>query len=179
MIYDILYFLPPLLFELCVGIYNFKYVRTQSFYKLSTYSVHGSLIILLLIGYIEYLISGVSNQFISVLGIIISVIGLSIGITSMSILGKNFATHIQIKKGHKLIKISLYKYCRHPIYFGALLLALGTLLFANSYYTIILELVIALPIVLNKIYLEEKVLVKHFGDEYKKYKKMVPMLLPS
>jgi protein-S-isoprenylcysteine O-methyltransferase Ste14 len=77
-----------------------------------------------------------------------------------------------------LVTSGPYRYTRNPMAFGALSLYVGLAIFLNS--TICLGLA-ALLFWSSFIYLkqvEEKRLLKDFGDEYEKYRKMVSILVP-
>lgn len=67
---------------------------------------------------------------------------------------------------------------RHPLYTATILIVIGFFLY-DSRFASLVSLVctfIYLPI---GIYLEEKKLVKEFGDRYRAYRQKVPMLMPS
>ena len=69
-----------------------------------------------------------------------------------------------------------YKWIRHPLYFGFILafwaapIMSVTRLFLSIAFTLY---------ILKAIQWEEKDLISHFGDTYKKYAKRVPMIMPS
>lgn len=71
----------------------------------------------------------------------------------------------------------LLHYVRHPIYAGLVLITIGFFLFIPDWPTLLSCscLIIYLPI---GIYLEEKKLIKQFGEPYLQYKKEVPAIFP-
>lgn len=75
-------------------------------------------------------------------------------------------------------KTGILKYVRHPIYSGTILIVIGFFLFNPKLSTLISVCCILayLPI---GIYLEERKLIKHFGDLYLSYKKEVPSIFPK
>ncbi|MBP9691091.1 isoprenylcysteine carboxylmethyltransferase family protein [Candidatus Woesebacteria bacterium] len=114
-----------------------------------------------------------------ILGVVIVLVGVIIGISARKSLGTNWnhAYEYQVKKNHELITNGIYKYVRHPIYLGLLLSLVGAELVAKS-YLFIPFLVIGLYLAVLQGKQEEKILLNHFGDEYKKYMKTSRMLLP-
>jgi len=88
-----------------------------------------------------------------------------------------FGTQISPRSQHLVIS-GPYRYTRNPMMFGALSSYLGLAVFFNS--AICLALVAALSVGAS-IYLktvEEKRLLKDFGDAYQQYRKSVSMLVP-
>lgn len=88
-----------------------------------------------------------------------------------------FGTQISPRSQHLVIS-GPYRYTRNPMMFGALSFYFGLAVFFNS--AICLGLVAALSVGAS-IYLktvEEKRLLKDFGDAYQQYRKSVSMLVP-
>lgn len=111
------------------------------------------------------------------LGIAICALGLALAIWSRKTLGDNWSQDVEFKQEHKLIEQGPYRYARHPIYLGHLLLALGTafasgLLIAYAgFFSLFLGFFI-------KLRQEEKLLERHFPEEYPSYKARVKALVP-
>ena len=83
-----------------------------------------------------------------------------------------------VREKPEVIKTGVFRIVRHPIYTGALLLYLGSILFTLSLASAALwVLIIAFYIVLCKY--EERIITEEFGDDYLKYKKRTGMLFPK
>jgi len=78
----------------------------------------------------------------------------------------------------KLIAEGLQKHIRHPLYAGTLLLIIGFFFFMPTRENLVI-LCVSVVYVFIGIALEEKKLIKHFGDKYQAYKKNTPMLIPK
>lgn len=80
-------------------------------------------------------------------------------------------------KGNKLVTTGLYAYTRNPQYIGFLLITLGLNI---QWLTIITFLLWPVLVVLyyRLAKTEEKEIEAKFGDEFREYKKKVPMFIP-
>ena len=73
----------------------------------------------------------------------------------------------------QLVTNGIFKYIRHPHYASLLIIGFGLALFFYSIFALAIA-IIAIPIMIWSIIDEEKLLLKQYGNEYKKYMKKVP-----
>lgn len=73
----------------------------------------------------------------------------------------------------QLVTTGIFKHIRHPHYASLLIVGFGLAFFFFSLFTLLIA-IIAIPIMIWSIIDEERVLIKQYGDEYKKYMKKVP-----
>lgn len=125
-----------------------------------------------------FLIPRPINLWISGIGVGIVVIRIWLKWWAMLTLGDYWSVQIEIREPHKLIKDGPYRYLRHPAYLSNLMAYLGIPLIANAYYTLIGVVLIYVPFNLIRLHLEERELIRKFGEEYEDYRKKVPALLP-
>ncbi len=83
----------------------------------------------------------------------------------------------QLPRQSKLIIRGLNGKVRHPLYYGTLLIILGTLLVFPTDAMFAFALISTIYLVIGSR-LEEEKLVAQFGEAYRKYQREVPMLLP-
>lgn len=77
-----------------------------------------------------------------------------------------------------VIREGVFNYVRHPIYLGVILLYLGLIFLTLSIIAAAIWLIIILFYYFISRY-EEKILLAEFGEQYKEYMEVVPMLIPS
>jgi protein-S-isoprenylcysteine O-methyltransferase Ste14 len=82
----------------------------------------------------------------------------------------------QLFKGHRLITNGPYAIVRHPMYFGLILAAFGSLLLYQTWTSVLFGFCVLA--VIRRARREEEVLAKEFSSEWKEYCRRVPMLLP-
>lgn len=111
------------------------------------------------------------------MGASICVLGLLMTLWARWTLGRNWSSNVTFKQGHELIRTGPYRLVRHPIYTGILMMALGTALDIGQ-----LRCWLALPLMTSafsiKLKQEERLLLRHFPQEYPTYKRQVKALVP-
>jgi protein-S-isoprenylcysteine O-methyltransferase Ste14 len=117
------------------------------------------------------------NRFMIVLGLAMIIAGIAIRFVAIATLRRNFSGLLRIREGHTLVKNGIYKYVRHPAYFGAIVLFLGFPVMLSSIIGFVVMLLLV-PYLLHRIKLEESMLIGHFGVEYKEYMKTSKKLIP-
>ncbi len=111
------------------------------------------------------------------LGTVVCVLGLWVTIWSRWTLGGNWSSEVAFKQGHELVKTGPYRYVRHPIYTGLLLMCLGTAIAVGRIHSWLGLLFLCAGFWI-KLKQEESLLLRHFPDEYPAYKKQVKALVP-
>jgi protein-S-isoprenylcysteine O-methyltransferase Ste14 len=92
-------------------------------------------------------------------------------------LGENYSQEILILKDHKLVTSGPFKFIRHPQYLSQILLDIGAGVATLSYIVIIIAL-IEIPFLIMRAMLEEKILAKHFKENFSEYKSKSSFMLP-
>ena len=115
----------------------------------------------------------------SALGQLIGVMIIVIGIWQTDLwhfvgLRQIFDSHVKV--GTPLIITGLYRWMRHPLYTGGLLLIWLMPVMTLNLLTIFIWLTLYLIVGAK---LEEKRLLVEFGDQYREYQQQVPMLIPG
>lgn len=74
------------------------------------------------------------------------------------------------------VETGIYKFSRHPIYFGTLLCFFGISLFFHSFWNSLLSLpLLSLFFIAYSICVEEQLLIHRFGKRYAEYKNRLPI----
>ena len=113
----------------------------------------------------------------SIIGLALYIIGLIIMIIGQITLRRNYSSTLVIREDHQLITHGIYHFTRNPIYLGGIMVITGLPVYTASLYGFLTSLVL-IPIILNRIRLEEVLLTEAFQDAYQKYKKTTKKLIP-
>jgi len=140
-------------------------------------------IILSVVAGITIRISGVgiiatSPQFIHNLGLILIILGLIVRLIAILKLKSMFTVNVAIQENHKIVKSGIYDTIRHPAYLGSLLSFLGLGIAFVNWLSIIIIFIPVLLSFINRIQVEEKVLIEEFGEEYLNYSNNTYRLFP-
>ncbi len=103
--------------------------------------------------------------------------GLVIVIWARTTLGGNWSSQVALKEGHELVEAGPYRYVRHPIYSGILLMGSGTVVLMGRTLFVVGFAIVAAVLVM-KLRQEERLLTRHFGEAYERYKTRVKALVP-
>ena len=112
-----------------------------------------------------------------IVGLALFIIGLTIMIVGQATLWRNYSGTVVIREDHQLVTHGIYRFTRNPIYLGLIMVVIGIPVFAASMYGFLISLLL-IPIILNRIRLEEELLTEEFQDAYQKYKETTKKLIP-
>ena len=111
------------------------------------------------------------------IGFIIMITGMGFNFIVRTNLGKNWVPLAKTTDGQELVTEGIYSKVRHPFYLSILILFLGITIISSNLYGL-LFLILTLISLIVRIKKEETELIAKFGEEYKKYKKETPMIIP-
>ena len=103
--------------------------------------------------------------------------GLVLALWSRTVLGRNWSATVTFKEGHELIETGPYRYLRHPIYTGCLLMLLGGAIAIGRIVDFV-ALAICFAALWHKLRREEALMAGHFPAAYPQYKARTWALIP-
>jgi len=112
------------------------------------------------------------------LGLVILLAATALTLWARFVLGLMWSAVPAVKEGHQLRTSGPYAITRHPIYTGLLGMLLGSLLVAGGGWWIV-PFPVALILIEFKIRIEERFMTAEFPEEYPRYRKRVPQLVPG
>lgn len=110
-------------------------------------------------------------------GFALIVMGFVILLVAHLTIGRFHTPTVAIRKDHRLITHGIYRVIRHPIYLGVLVIAVGIPVYSSSLPGLVM-MVVLIPIFLNRIRMEEHLLIEEFGDAYRRYRETTRKLIP-
>ncbi len=112
-----------------------------------------------------------------VVGVLVCVLGLFVTIWARRTLAGNWSSDVTFKQGHELVRSGPYRFVRHPIYTGLLVMSLGSAIEIGRLRCFLGIVVVGIGFWI-KITQEERLLLRHFPDAYPAFQKQVKVILP-
>lgn len=105
---------------------------------------------------------------------------LYIRVLAMITAGKNFNHRVQYiqEEEHEVIKHGIYKYLRHPSYFGWFYWSVGGQLYLQNVFCSVAFFYFCVKFFSGRIPSEEMALSSEYPNEYEEYAKKTPILIP-
>lgn len=114
----------------------------------------------------------------TLVGIVIMVVGLTIRIIAINQLHDFFSNTVSIRQNHRIIKTGFYAIVRHPSYTGSILVFYALPVLLQSWLSLPFSIILTYLAYHNRIKIEERCLIEHFGEMYQVYKNNTGTLLP-
>jgi protein-S-isoprenylcysteine O-methyltransferase Ste14 len=103
--------------------------------------------------------------------------GATVAIWARFTIGTNWSGVVTLKEDHELVQAGPYRFVRHPIYSGILLMGLGTqIVYAEAFGFELLLFVSA--VFAYKLRIEEDLMTEQFPSQYKEYRRHVKAIIP-
>jgi protein-S-isoprenylcysteine O-methyltransferase Ste14 len=112
-------------------------------------------------------------------GLLLMIVGMVLRIAAGRALGKWWSLRAEIQDGHALVQTGPYRFIRHPAYLGMLIVCLGLPIAFQSVWAAVVMAVAVWPAVGYRVQVEDALLERHFGDEYREYAQRTPRLIPG
>ena len=120
------------------------------------------------------------KQIFQAIGFSLMAFGFAIHRVAIKSLGRSYTHYIAIKRdpGADLVTKDIYKYMRHPSYFGLFLFQIGNQVFLGNVIFSIIYAFVLLRFYHKRIIIEEKYLVRIYGARYLSYLSKVKFAFP-
>ena len=116
------------------------------------------------------------NQTLWWIGQILFYLGIAIAIWAAILLGPNLTPLPKPKQNGELIRTGLYRFVRHPIYFGVILVCFGWAGIEQTLYTLVLAIILLIFFDLKSR--QEEIWLTEKFSEYDVYKQNTKKLIP-
>lgn len=179
------------LFVVLICYHICEYLLAKHFHpketQLSSFLITKDYLIAFSIGLIEYFIERYiwpvfktdSSSFVLWLGVLMIIVGLYIRFAAIITAGKSFNHVVQVEShGNKLITNGVYKYIRHPGYFGFFVFAVGTQVMLKNIVSTVGFIIVLWNFFNDRIKDEEVFLIRMYGNDYVQYRDRTPTWIP-
>lgn len=114
---------------------------------------------------------------VSLLAMALSLTGLCTCVWARAVLGRNWSSRVVVKVEHELVHAGPYRYVRHPIYTGMILMFSANVILGGRVGAILALFLFVYGFVL-KLRREECTMTKQFPSAYPEYVKRTKLLVP-
>jgi protein-S-isoprenylcysteine O-methyltransferase Ste14 len=111
------------------------------------------------------------------LGAVICLLGLLCALWARITLAGNWSGDVTLKQEHELVEKGPYRFVRHPIYTGMLMMSLGSSISIDTLRGFVGVVIIGLSF-WYKLGQEEQLMLTHFPTQYESYKARVKAIVP-
>ena len=105
------------------------------------------------------------------------VAGLAFALWARVTLGRNWSGVVTLKEGHELVERGPYRFVRHPIYTGMLIMSFATAL-VQSHMAGVLGVLLMFASFWIKLGREETLMLRQFPERYAAYQQRVKRIIP-
>lgn len=116
-------------------------------------------------------------DWVRIIGAVICLFGLYVTIWARRTLAGNWSSDVTFKRDHELVKTGPYRFVRHPIYTGLLVMCLGSAIEIGRLRCWLSIVVVGIGFWI-KLRQEERLMLQHFPEEYPAYQEQVKALVP-
>jgi protein-S-isoprenylcysteine O-methyltransferase Ste14 len=111
-----------------------------------------------------------------ILAVILSIVGLLMCVRSVQTFGIDYmvVVYLYFPEEGQIQENEIYSVLRHPVYAGALIIALGGAFLTFTLFSFATYLMLLTGFYLHVHFVEEKELIQRFGDSYHEYRRKVP-----
>ena len=93
-------------------------------------------------------------------------------------LGRNWSPRLEFLEGHSLVTQGVFRHIRHPMYAAHLLWGIAQVFLLQNWIAGFSMLVTFLPGYFYRTRVEERMMIDHFGDEYRSYMERTGRVFP-
>lgn len=122
--------------------------------------------------------NGIYEIFPLIAGFILMIFGMFFNLIVRTNLGKNWVPLSKTTENQELVTEGIYSKVRHPFYLSILILFSGVAVISWNLYGLLFFILTLLALII-RIRKEERELIAKFGNEYLKYIKETPMIIPK
>lgn len=108
---------------------------------------------------------------------LLCVAGLAFALWARVTLGRNWSGVVTLKEGHELVERGPYRFVRHPIYTGMLVMFFATALL-QSHMAGFVGVLLTLASFWIKLEREETLMLRQFRERYAAYQRRVKRIIP-